>query len=144
MLVFVLYHFRELLHTKKRQDDTCAHLLAVLGEFNVSCEIQLAGPEYGSQQGCSSLSAEIAEELFGSESFDKKEIRIKLEKATVTVDNCMSPAHTLLQIQCLDQKGLFYDVMRTSKDCNIQVFDVEFLVTQLDFAKARVYLVHDF
>lgn len=118
----LLYHFRELLHTKKRQDDTCARLLAVLGEFNVICEIQLAGPEYRSQQGCSSLSPEIAEELFGSELLDNKSNMTKLENGTITVDNFLSPAHTLLQIQCLDQKGLFYDIMRTSKDCNIQVF----------------------
>ena len=111
------------MHTKKRQDDTCAHLLAVLGEFNVSCEIQPVGPEYGSRQGCSSLSTEIVEELFGSDPLDKEEDRSKLEKATITVDNFMSPAHTLLQIQCLDQKGLFYDIMRTSKDYDIQVLD---------------------
>lgn len=109
------------MHTKKRQDETCARLVDVLGEFNVSCEIQLAGPEYGSQQGCSSLSPEIVEELFGSELLDKKEKMTELEKGSITVDNILSPAHTLLQIQCLDQKGLFYDIMRTSKDCNIQV-----------------------
>lgn len=119
--LFFITDGMELLHTKKRQDDTCARLLAVLGEFNVICEIQLAGPEYRSQQGCSSLSPEIAEELFGSELLDNKSNMTKLENSTITVDNFLSPAHTLLQIQCLDQKGLFYDIMRTSKDCNIQI-----------------------
>ncbi|KAF2300399.1 hypothetical protein GH714_012896 [Hevea brasiliensis] len=45
----------------------------------------------------------------------------KLKKTNVTIDNSLSPAHTLLQIHCIDQKGLLYDVMRTLKDCNMQI-----------------------
>ncbi|GMP89270.1 hypothetical protein CsSME_00040918 [Camellia sinensis var. sinensis] len=45
----------------------------------------------------------------------------KLKNASVTADNSLSPAHTLLQIQCIDHKGLLYDIMRTLKDCNIQI-----------------------
>ncbi|KAM3691817.1 hypothetical protein ACJW31_08G040600 [Castanea mollissima] len=45
----------------------------------------------------------------------------KLKKASVAVDNSLSPAHTLLQIHCPDHKGLLYDIMRTLKDCNIQI-----------------------
>ncbi|XP_075633597.1 ACT domain-containing protein ACR9-like [Castanea sativa] len=78
--------------------------------------------------GISSLSSEVAEELFGYELSDK-EIRSqalspdmsKLKKASVAVDNSLSPAHTLLQIHCPDHKGLLYDIMRTLKDCNIQI-----------------------
>ncbi|KAK4833158.1 hypothetical protein QYF36_017269 [Acer negundo] len=40
---------------------------------------------------------------------------------TITVDNSLSPSHTLIQILCQDHKGLIYDIMRTVKDCNIQV-----------------------
>ena len=102
---------------------------AVLGESCISCELQLAGTEYEWPQGISSLSPEVAEELFGYELSDK-EIRSqalspdmsKLKKASVTVDNSLSPAHTLLQIHCADHKGLLYDIMRTLKDCNIQVW----------------------
>jgi len=37
------------------------------------------------------------------------------------MDNSLSPVHTLIQIQCVDHKGLLYDIMRTLKDCSIQI-----------------------
>ncbi|KAM7494923.1 hypothetical protein LguiB_029532 [Lonicera macranthoides] len=119
----------DLLHTKSRREETCNHLIHVLGEDCISCELQLAGPEYESLQGFSALSQAVAEELFNCELSDKEAPSqtlcpemIKVKKATtITVDNFMSSAHTLLQIQCLDQKGLIYDILRTSKDCNIQI-----------------------
>lgn len=119
----------DLLHTKKRRDDTCEHLSNVLGEYCISCDLQLAGPEYESHQpGFSSLPEAVAEELFNCELSSKEASSqalspdmTKVKKATVTVDNFLSPAHTLLQIQCVDQKGLIYDILRTSKDCNIQI-----------------------
>ena len=88
----------------------------------------MAGPEYESLKAMPSLLPAVAEELFTYELADKeassKELKsdlMTLKKATVTVDNLLSPAHTLLQIQCVDQKGLFYDILRTSKDCDFQV-----------------------
>ncbi|KAJ6755402.1 ACT DOMAIN-CONTAINING PROTEIN ACR4-RELATED [Salix purpurea] len=118
----------ELLHTKKRQDETCEQLHDVLGESCISCELRLAGPECECLQGMSSLSPVIADELFHCEISDK-EIHsqalspdmMKLKKTNVIVDNSLSPAHTLLQVHCVDHKGLLYDVMRTLKDCNIQI-----------------------
>ncbi|KAF2318724.1 hypothetical protein GH714_010314 [Hevea brasiliensis] len=70
----------------------------------------------------------VAKELFSCEPSEGKsctqafctDIAIA-EKASVTMDNHLSPARTLLQIQCIDQKGLLYDILRTSKDCNIQI-----------------------
>ena len=120
--------FRELLHTQERQDKTLKQLQAVLGESCPSCELQLVGPEYDPHHGISSLSPVVAEELFRCELLDK-EIRsqalspdmAKLKNANVTIDNSLSPAHTLLQIHCVDHKGLFYDIMRTLKDSNIKV-----------------------
>nr|DAD25881.1 TPA_asm: hypothetical protein HUJ06_027349 [Nelumbo nucifera] len=131
MDLFFITDGMELLHTKRRQDDTCERLNAILGESCVSCELQLAGPEYEMQQGVSSISSEAAEELFNCE-FSDKETRsqalsadlTKLKKACVTIDNSLSPAHTLIQMHCVDQKGLLYDIMRTMKDCNIQVLVV--------------------
>lgn len=103
-------------------------LHAVLGDSCITCELKLAGPEFEHHQGIHSLSPAVAEELFRCELSDK-EIHsqalspdmTKLKKANVTVDNSLSPAHTLLQVHCADHKGLLYDVMRTLKDCNIQV-----------------------
>ncbi|TXG49732.1 hypothetical protein EZV62_025607 [Acer yangbiense] len=118
----------ELLHTKKRRDDMCNHLLTIFGEFSISCELQLPGPEYESLQGFSSLPPAVAEELFGCELPDKEACSQGLsthaatvDKASITVDNLLSPAHTLLQIKCADQKSLIYDILRTSKDLNIQI-----------------------
>lgn len=118
----------ELLHTKQRQNETCEQLHAVLGESCISCELRLAGPEYECLQGMSSLSPVIADELFHCEISDK-EIHsqalspdmMKLKRTDVMIDNSLSPAHTLLQVHCVDHKGLLYDVMRTLKDYNIQI-----------------------
>ncbi|XP_010253240.1 PREDICTED: ACT domain-containing protein ACR9-like isoform X2 [Nelumbo nucifera] len=154
MDLFFITDGMELLHTKRRQDDTCERLNAILGESCVSCELQLAGPEYEMQQGVSSISSEAAEELFNCE-FSDKETRsqalsadlTKLKKACVTIDNSLSPAHTLIQMHCVDQKGLLYDIMRTMKDCNIQIAygrytsstkgyrDVDLFVQQMDGKK---------
>ncbi|KAL6980505.1 ACT domain-containing protein acr9, partial [Sarracenia purpurea var. burkii] len=125
--LFFITDNMDLLHTKKRREDTCEHLSVILGEYCISCELQLAGPEYESQQGFSSLSKAVAEELFSSEMSNHSSSQAlspdmrKVKTATITVDNLMSPAHTLLQIQCVDQKNLVYDILRTSKDCNIQI-----------------------
>ncbi|GFZ14889.1 ACT domain-containing protein [Actinidia rufa] len=119
---------KDLLHTKQRREDTCERLSVVLEEDCMSCELQLAGPECESQQGFSSLSEAVAEELFSSELSNKKACSKalspnmkKIKTAAIMVDNFMSPAHTLLQIQCVDQKNLVYDILRTAKDCNIQI-----------------------
>lgn len=122
------FSFRELLHTRKRQDETCERLHAVMQDSCISCELRLAGPEYEYNHGISSLSPMLAEELFRCELSDN-EVRsqalspdmTKLKKTNVTLDNSLSPAHTLVQIRCADHKGLLYDIMRTLKDMNIKV-----------------------
>ncbi|KAG8066947.1 hypothetical protein GUJ93_ZPchr0005g15712 [Zizania palustris] len=122
--LFFITDGMELLHTKERQEETYSMLMATLGS-SVSCEILLAE---GFQQGFSSLPPTISEELFrfglaDSDSCLKSlcaEMK-KMQKATINFDNCLSPAHTLLQINCADQKGLLYDILRTMKDCSIQV-----------------------
>ena len=118
----------------------------MLGESCISCELKLAGPEYECHHGISSLSPAVAEELFHFELSDKEtwsqslsRDMTKLKKANVVVDNSLSPAHTLLQIHCVDHKGLFYDVLRTLKDCNIKVFC--FLLELLMFDKYLIKLV---
>ncbi|KAJ0083692.1 hypothetical protein Patl1_30878 [Pistacia atlantica] len=126
--LFFITDNMELLHTKQRQDETCEQLHVVLGESCISCELQLAGPEYEYNHGVSSLSPVVAEELFRSE-LSQKETRsqalspdmTKLKKANVIIDNSLSPAHSLLQIHCVTHKGLLYDIMRTLKDCNMQL-----------------------
>ncbi|KAK9157214.1 hypothetical protein Scep_003788 [Stephania cephalantha] len=129
MDLFFITDNLNLLHTKSRQDDTCGRLNTVLGDACISCELQLVSPEYEAvQQGVSTLSPTITEELFCTEISSKDypssalspDLK-RLKKASVTIDNSLSPAHTLVQIHCVDQKGLFYDVLRTMKDWNIQI-----------------------
>ncbi|GAB4856606.1 hypothetical protein Ancab_014522 [Ancistrocladus abbreviatus] len=40
---------------------------------------------------------------------------------SITMDNSLSPSHTLVQIVCQDHKGLLYDIMWTLKDYNVQI-----------------------
>lgn len=71
----------------------------------------------------------MAEELFTSEQLTDEDNRVqvlsddmaKLKNSSVTFDNSLSPAHTLLQIRCVDHRGLLYDVLRTLKDFEIKV-----------------------
>ncbi|KAK1311583.1 hypothetical protein QJS10_CPA07g00236 [Acorus calamus] len=136
----------ELLHTKKRQDETCERLNAVLGESCINCELQLAGAEYESFQHISSLPPG-AEELFCSDlsdtdlcpqglSLDLK----KVKSANISMDNSLSPAHTLLQIHCIDQKGLIYDILRTLKDCNIQIAYGRFLSDMKGYREIDLFI----
>uniref|UniRef100_A0A0D9WC02 ACT domain-containing protein ACR n=1 Tax=Leersia perrieri TaxID=77586 RepID=A0A0D9WC02_9ORYZ len=122
--LFFITDGMELLHTKERQEETCSMLIATLGP-SINCEILLAE---GFQQGFSSLPSTISEELFRLELADGTNCSRSLcaemkrmQRATINFDNFLSPAHTLLQINCADQKGLLYDILRTMKDCSIQV-----------------------
>ncbi|XP_010535546.1 PREDICTED: ACT domain-containing protein ACR9-like [Tarenaya hassleriana] len=126
--LFFITDNKDLLQTKGRQDETLEQLHSVLGESCISCELQLAGPEYECHQNIPSLSPTVAEELFRSELSDE-EARTqalspdmtKLKNSIVTVDNSLSPTHTLLQICCVDHKGLLYDVLRPLKDRDIKI-----------------------
>lgn len=117
---------RELLHTKKRQEDTYNHLESVLGEAIISCDIEMVGPEVlVCSESPSFLPIEIMDNAFNVEMLDGYQSRSFLcNKASIAVDNLLSPGHTLVQIVCQDHKGLLYDVMRTLKDYNIQVDDI--------------------
>nr|XP_043632443.1 ACT domain-containing protein ACR9-like [Erigeron canadensis] len=126
--LFFITDGMNLLHTRIRCEETREHLSAVLGECCISCELHLAGPEYDIQLGRPSISEAVVEELFSND-LSAEESRSqtlsddisKVKKANITVDNLLSPTHTLLQIRCLDQKGLIYDVLKISKDCDIRI-----------------------
>lgn len=122
------------MHTKKRQEETCEKITDTLGS-TVSCEIMMAE---GFKQGFSSLCSVVVEQLFKSELSESELCFLSLspdmrnlKKANVSFDNSLSPAHTLLQINCVDQKGLLYDILRTTKDCNIQVIFFYFEIFEI-------------
>ncbi|BBG97948.1 ACT domain-containing protein, partial [Prunus dulcis] len=145
--LFFITDCLDLLHTKQRRDNICEHLMAALGEYCITCELKLPGPEYESLQGNSSLPPAIAEELFSYQLKDEEAYPKALssnmgavKKASITVDNSLSPVHTVLQIECVDQKGLFYDVLRTSKDCNIQIAYGRFSSTKKGFRNLDLFI----
>ncbi|KAI3997128.1 hypothetical protein MKX01_008972 [Papaver californicum] len=123
MDLFFITDTRELLHTKSRQEDAYNHLKAVLGDVMISCDIELVVKEMAtSSPGNTFLPPDLAEEMFSLE-MPKEPTSGHYDQTNVSVimDNYLSPAHTLIQIQCEDHKGLLYDIMRTLKDYNIQI-----------------------
>ncbi|KAF3784401.1 ACT domain-containing protein [Nymphaea thermarum] len=117
MDLFFVTDTREQLHTEKRRAETCERLRSVLGGSMISCELELVDPEMGSCQQASS-SSDLAslfteQTTHGNQNSDPN--------VSVTIDNSLSPSHTVVQILSCDHKGLLYDVMRTLKDYNIQV-----------------------
>jgi hypothetical protein len=127
--LFFITDNRDLLHTTKRQEDVCDRLKSVIGESSTNCDLRLAPPEFMAMEYApiSLLSPSIVDELFTSETqfqADSNSLQTKstlIKKASVTIDNSLSPAHTLLQISSKDRRGLLYDVLRTLKDYNIQI-----------------------
>ncbi|GAB2272289.1 ACT domain-containing protein acr10 [Dionaea muscipula] len=112
--LFFITDTRELLHTKKRQEDTYEQIKAVLGDDMISCELEMVGPEVAAcSQGSAFLPSAITEEafIFG----------VAEDCPSIIMDDSLSPSHTLIQIVCQDHKGLLYDIMRTFKDYNAQI-----------------------
>ncbi|KAF5733722.1 hypothetical protein HS088_TW16G00162 [Tripterygium wilfordii] len=123
MDLFFVTDTRELLHTRKRQEEVIQFLKNVLGDTLMSCEIELAGPEVTAcPQGSSFLPPAITEDMFHLELPEQHSNGMFANNPlSVTMDNTLSRSHTLVQIFCKDHKGLIYDIMRTLKDYNIQV-----------------------
>ncbi|XP_074276392.1 ACT domain-containing protein ACR10 [Silene latifolia] len=114
--IFFITDTRELMHTKRRQEDTKEHLRVVLGD-EVVCDIEEVDIEVtGFSQASTFLRSAITDEAFNFENPDKDGIC-----NSVSMDNSLSPSHTLIQIVCRDYNGLLYDLMRTLKDYNIQI-----------------------
>ncbi|KAG1362608.1 ACT domain-containing protein ACR10 [Cocos nucifera] len=124
MDLFFITDTRELLHTKRRKEEACDLLRAVLGDSMTKCDIELASAEIASSMQASPfLPPAIPEEMFDLELPEEspRESPSSSNNPSVTMDNSLSPAHTLIQILCRDYKGLLYDTMRTLKDYNIQI-----------------------
>ncbi|XP_042435792.1 ACT domain-containing protein ACR10-like isoform X2 [Zingiber officinale] len=121
--MFLLTDTRELLHTKNRQEETCTHLRAVLGDSMCTCDIDMASEEIAAcLQASASLPPSMTEDMLTQETQDEAYNPVASSSPlSVSVDNSLSQAHSLVQIQCHDHKGLLYDIMRTLKDYNMQI-----------------------
>ncbi|WCJ34515.1 ACT domain-containing protein [Euphorbia peplus] len=120
--LFFVTDTRELLHTNKRKEDTIEHLNAVVGEALISCEIEMVGPEITAcSQESSFLPTTITDDMLRPEISDEFPSSLTSPSVSITMDNSLSPSHSLIQIACQDHKGLLYDIMRTLKDYNIKI-----------------------
>lgn len=99
------------------------HLKKILADVLMSCEIELAGPEFTAcSQRSPYLPSSISEELFSLElPIGSPNRHLPSNSVVVEMDNAISRSHTIVQLLCRDHKGLMYDIMRTLKDYNIQV-----------------------
>ncbi|KAI4998900.1 hypothetical protein ZWY2020_054242 [Hordeum vulgare] len=122
MDLFFITDARELLHTKSRREEAYEKLQSVLGD-SVTSEIESAQDMSSCLQASALLPPLVLEQMFSEvDVVDEQSNRSRSDsRLSVTMDNSLSPVHTLIQIQCGDHKGLLYDIMRTVKDCNIQV-----------------------
>ncbi|KAJ6892482.1 hypothetical protein NC651_025625 [Populus alba x Populus x berolinensis] len=139
--LFFITDNRELLHTKMRQEETIHYLKNVLGKALISCEIELAGAEV---TACSQsfLPPAITEDMFNLELPNKHRSGfLAPNPVSVTVDNTLSPAHTLIQLLCKDHKGLSYDIMRTLKDYHIQISYGRFFANRKGNCEVDLFLM---
>ncbi|RLM85348.1 ACT domain-containing protein ACR10 [Panicum miliaceum] len=130
--LFFITDARELLHTKSRREEAYDKLESVLGDSLASREIDPATEDMLTcLQACPSLTPAVMEQMFNTDLIEEQSITTRGDNAiSVTTDNSLSSVHTLIQIQCGDHKGLLYDIMRTVKDCNIQISYGRFYATQ--------------
>ncbi|XP_072975664.1 ACT domain-containing protein ACR10-like [Typha angustifolia] len=142
--LFFITDTRELLHTKSRKEEACNQLKAALGDSMTSCEIELASADMSACLQASSLPPSITEQMFSLEFPEEPSSRqspFSHKNLSVTTDNSLSPAHTLIQIQCGDHKGLLYDIMRTLKDYNIQISYGRFYTSQNGKCEIDLFVV---
>ncbi|KAG7569426.1 ACT domain [Arabidopsis thaliana x Arabidopsis arenosa] len=119
MDLFFVTDTRELLGTVKRRDEVYEYLRDAIGDSMISYDIELVGPEITAS---SQASSSVAETLFSSDVSGEHPSGLHTSSnVSITVDNSLSSAHTVIHITCLDHKGLLYDIMRTFKDFNIQI-----------------------
>ncbi|MBA0625212.1 hypothetical protein Godav_010439 [Gossypium davidsonii] len=130
--LFFITDTRELLHTKNRQEETYKALEDVMQDAVISFNIEKVGPEITACcQASPYLPSAITDDIFNLEmSNDLPSVSLTSNNVCVTMDNSLSPAHTLVQIVCQDHKGLLYDIMRTLKDYNIQISYGRFYIKQ--------------
>ncbi|XP_010505230.1 PREDICTED: ACT domain-containing protein ACR10 isoform X1 [Camelina sativa] len=120
MDLFFVTDTRELLGTGKRREEVYEYLRDAIGDSLISYDIELVGSEITAR---SQASSSVAETLFSSDvSGEQPSGGLHTSSnVSISVDNSLSPAHTLIHITCQDHKGLLYDIMRTFKDFNIQI-----------------------
>lgn len=125
---------RDELPSKHRVEDVCETVQDFFGDPKpqVSCtfegkvEGKVDGPEGFALSPALPATVEehlLPEKLPGNCLWPEKMMPAEkvVSSASVTVDNSMSPAHSVLQIAAEDRKGILFDCLRLLKDVCIQV-----------------------
>ncbi len=115
---------------KKRAEEVGDQLKELLGSSFSHSEFSEANPGIGDLT-CAPLAPMVANDVFAAvpapteTEMDRSQggphTSLGGEETVVTVDNSISPVHTLLQVTCKNRKGLVYDCLRTLRDVNLQV-----------------------
>eukprot|EP00271_Cylindrocystis_brebissonii_P006593 TRINITY_DN19366_c0_g1_i1.p1 TRINITY_DN19366_c0_g1~~TRINITY_DN19366_c0_g1_i1.p1 ORF type:complete len:436 (+),score=107.14 TRINITY_DN19366_c0_g1_i1:379-1686(+) len=129
--LFFVTDNRDELPAKHRIEDICDHVREALGDPVTPVDCRLAGPVQGADATTVSTAMPVTVEEhllpdrqlkdggpFSEKLFPSEKV---VSTATVTLDNSISPAHSMLQIVAKDRKGLIYDCLRTLKDMRTQV-----------------------
>ncbi|KAJ4778222.1 ACT domain-containing protein [Rhynchospora pubera] len=151
--LFFITDNKEQLHLKARKEETCDKLKSVLGDSMTDCDIEVASGDMSCCVNASPLPPTVTEEMFASE-LPEEESSVSPPKCSpysssvsgnsvlsVKVDNLLSPANTLIQIQSEDHKGLLYDIMRTLKDYNIQLSYGRFYTSHNGICEIDLFVV---
>ncbi|GMN39238.1 hypothetical protein TIFTF001_008459 [Ficus carica] len=143
MDMFFVTDTRELLLTNERRKETHGYLKAVLGDAMISCNIEKVGSEITAcSQASSFLPSAITEDTFLLEMPNELPSgTLTSSNVSITFDNLLSPAHTLIQIICQDHKGLLYDIMRTLKEYNIQISYGRFTIKQRRHCEIDLFIM---
>jgi hypothetical protein len=115
---------------KKRGEQVGDQLKDLLGSSFSYSDLSEASPETA-DLSCAPLVHTVAKDLFADvisptetendRSRGGSHTSLGGEGTMVTIDNSISPVHSLLQVTCKSHKGLVYDCLRTLKDVNLQV-----------------------
>ncbi|KAF2289875.1 hypothetical protein GH714_038986 [Hevea brasiliensis] len=87
------------------------------------------------------LPTKITDDMLHLEIPDELQNLQTSSSVSVTMDNSLSPAHTLVQIACQDHKGLLYDILRTLKDYNIKTSYGRFTIKQRRNCEIDLFIV---
>ncbi|EFJ25064.1 hypothetical protein SELMODRAFT_173843 [Selaginella moellendorffii] len=134
---FIISDNKLLLPSRERTLEVCERIKNLMGGLHSKCELKEAGPEYGGLMCTPALNLPPSVSELLSSGVNSQQ---NGDTPRVTIDDLLSPAHTLLQISCRDRKGLLYDCLRVLKDFNYQVAYGRLSMSTIDKGRGEIDL----